>query len=249
MFRKLIIILPIFALAACGGPKESDYKSEVPVTRLTLEQRIAAAQSSLEAARPEESLPALPEALPARINLDIPFYSQAPEGNWDLPWQEACEEASLLLAHAYATSKELSLDDFKSEILAMVEWQNQTFGDYEHSTVEQTARILKEFLAYPNFRILEKPSIEALKKELAQGHALVAPFAGQELGNPFYSGEGPRYHMMVIRGYDEEHFIANDVGTRRGENFIYPYATLMGALHDWHETDMDKGEAKVIVVE
>ncbi|MCR4279964.1 MAG: hypothetical protein NUV82_00890, partial [Candidatus Komeilibacteria bacterium] len=35
--------------------------------------------------------------LPAEYNLDVPFMSQAPHANWDLPYQEACEEASLIM--------------------------------------------------------------------------------------------------------------------------------------------------------
>src|SRR3989344_4828168 len=42
-------------------------------------------------------------ASPARaeVNLKVPFTSQAPTGNWDLPYQEACEEASALMAIRY----------------------------------------------------------------------------------------------------------------------------------------------------
>ena len=32
------------------------------------------------------------------INLDIPFTSQAPSLNWDQPYQDFCEEASILMA-------------------------------------------------------------------------------------------------------------------------------------------------------
>ncbi|MFA6436560.1 MAG: hypothetical protein WCW30_05520, partial [Candidatus Gracilibacteria bacterium] len=65
---------------------------------------------------------------------------------------------------------------------------------------------------------------------------IVAPFAGRYLGNPYFTGKGPIYHSLVIRGYDETHFITNDVGTRHGENFIYEYDVLLNALHDWHDS-------------
>jgi hypothetical protein len=54
--------------------------------------------------------------------------------------------------------------------------------------------------------------------------------------------------MMVIRGYDEKHFITNDVGTKRGQNFIYPYNVIMSAMHEWHDGDMNLGAKKVIVM-
>ena len=99
-----------------------------------------------------------------------------------------------------------------------------------------------------HWKLLDDPSVEDLKQELSQGHPIVAPFAGRQLGNPFYSGEGPLYHMMVIKGYDEEHFITNDVGTKRGESFIYPYQTIISAMHEWHDEDINLGAKKVIVL-
>jgi len=88
-----------------------------------------------------------------------------------------------------------------------------------------------------------------MKWELSQGHVIVAPFAGRQLHNPFYSNEGPYYHMMVIKGYDEKNFITNDVGTRRGQNYAYPYETIMSAMHEWDEDDINLGAKKVIVIE
>jgi hypothetical protein len=43
--------------------------------------------------------------VPATFNLDIPFYAQAPDGNWELPWKEACEEASIILAHYFLADR------------------------------------------------------------------------------------------------------------------------------------------------
>ena len=41
------------------------------------------------------------EALPASLLLEVPFTSQAPFGNWDEPYQEACEEAVMLMLMHY----------------------------------------------------------------------------------------------------------------------------------------------------
>lgn len=249
--QKILLTGAILLLAACTGPNEEDFKSDVPVSQPTSQELEVEAQSSSENETENQvKESAEPEAveLPSEINLNVPFYAQAPEGDWSLPWQEACEESSLVLAHAYATGQSPSLAEFKNQVLAMVDWQNETFGDYEHTTVDQTAQMLEEFLGFNNYQVLESPTIDQLKKELAAGHVIVAPFAGRQLGNPFYSGEGPRYHMLVVRGYDEANFITNDVGTRRGENFIYPHEKFMNALHDWHDSDMSLGGKKVIVL-
>jgi hypothetical protein len=130
----------------------------------------------------------------------------------------------------------------------LVSWQIKNFGDYKHTTIDQTAEMIRGYFKYDRLEVIENPTVEQLKKEIADLNLIVAPFAGRELGNPFYSNEGPLYHMMVIKGYDEKHFITNDVGTKRGEDFIYPYKTIMDNIHDWHETDISLGAKKVIVV-
>lgn len=190
--------------------------------------------------------------LPVAVNLEIPFFVQAPDGNRSLPWKEACEESSLILARHYLAGKELSKTDFKEDILGMVAIQEEIFGNYIDTSIEQTQQIYEAM--YPSFgstKILQDPTIEELKVELAQWHPIVAPFAGKELGNRYFSNGGPRYHMMVIRGYDDAHFYTNDVWTRRWENFPYTYDLIMWALHDlvpeW-EWDINFGEKKVLVL-
>jgi hypothetical protein len=48
------------------------------------------------------------QLLPASVNLDIPFYAQAPDGRRVLPWKEACEEAAIVLGAYYLMDKPLS---------------------------------------------------------------------------------------------------------------------------------------------
>lgn len=240
---KLKIILPIIALlflVSCT-PNEAAYKSTVPVTqRPAFEDRVI--PQEVEKTPTEEVV-----TLPAQINLDVPFYPQAPEADWSMPWQEACEEASIILAYYYATDQDLTKEQFKEDIWGLVDWQVENFGDYIHSTVDQTTQMLEGYFDFTDYFILENPTIEDIQKELAAGHAIVAPFAGRMLENPFYSGEGPYYHMLVIKGYDETHFITNDVGTKRGLNFIYTYDTMISALHDYHVSEIQSAPKRIIV--
>jgi hypothetical protein len=39
--------------------------------------------------------------------------------------------------------------------------------------------------------------------------------------------------MLVIKGYDNNEFITNEVGTKRGDGFKYKYQQLIDAVHDW----------------
>lgn len=234
MKKHLLLLIAPLILAACG-PNEADFKSKIPVTRPALEDRMI-----------EEMVP---EELPESINLDVPFFAQAPDADWSYPWQEACEEASISLAFHYFSAEELTKEKFKKDILDLVDWQNERFGDYWHTTMDQTALMLEEYFGFHDYRIIEDPSIEDLKRELAMGHPIVAPFDGQGLENPFFSDGGPYYHVLVIKGYDAQNFITNDVGTKRGLNFIYPQEKLMEAMHDYHPTNMKLGAKKVIVLQ
>jgi hypothetical protein len=185
--------------------------------------------------------------LPATINHPVTFFPQAPDGNWKLPWAEACEEASIALAAYFIKGKELTRDQFRSDLLALVDRQMELFNDYIHTTVAQTKELYLDFYGGDAY-ILDNPHIDDIKSILAQWHIIVAPFAGRKLGNPYYSGQWPWYHMMVIRGYDDTHFYTNDVWTRRGENFKYSHATIMDALHDLDYKDINQGAKRILVI-
>ncbi len=199
---------------------------------------------------------------PRPINLNVPFYSQAPRGDWGMPYQEACEEASLLLASYYARGEEPTPAEFENDLLAMVDWEVSYFGQFEHTSIDQTAEMARVYLGMTGgegggmgrVEVVEYPSADVLGAILAHGDAIVAPMAGRYLENPYFTGLGPVYHMLVIRGYKGDTFITNDVGTRHGKNYKYREEVLMEALHDWHPsaaTDPEgilKGAKKVLVV-
>ncbi len=67
------------------------------------------------------------------------------------------------------------------------------------------------------------------------------------LGNPNFSGEGPLYHALVLKGYTETTFVTNDPGTRLGADYQYDFDTIMTAMHDWNGGGVENG-AKVVVV-
>ena len=240
----LLVVAALLLLVACT-PDESQFKSDVPVSRPAIEDRVAVDASTSGTEKKAEETPAV---LQDSINLDVTFFPQAPDANWDLPWQEACEEASITLAYHYFVEEPLTKEQFTKDILGLVDWENEHFGDYRHTTVALTAEMLRGYFGFTDYQILEKPTVDSLKTELAAGHIIVAPFAGRMLGNPFYSGEGPYYHSMVIKGYDQKNFITDDVGTKRGLNFIYPYQTLLKALHDYKDADIQTAPARVIVL-
>lgn len=186
--------------------------------------------------------------LPARINLAVPFTSQAPEKNWDQPWQDACEEAAVLMLDAYYKDYGLSPLFAKDEILRMVTWE-ETIGWGGSINIDEVGVLATQFTGYPAPRVIENPTVEDIKEQLASGNPVLAVADGKALPNPYFSGEGPDYHALIIRGYTDTHFITNDPGTQHGENFEYTYGDLLSALRDWNDGDVATGRRVVMVLE
>lgn len=82
-----------------------------------------------------------PTPLPASLNHTVTFFPQAPDGDRSLPRQEACEEASIALANYFVKGKSLSKEQMRADILGLVDRQMELFGDYLHTTIEQTKEL------------------------------------------------------------------------------------------------------------
>src|SRR3989339_50688 len=68
----------------------------------------------------------LTQDLPPSINLSVPFTSQAPQANWDLPYQEACEEASVLMVDWYYKGvEEISIEEADRAILDLITFEEE----------------------------------------------------------------------------------------------------------------------------
>lgn len=191
-----------------------------------------------------------PSSLPSSVRIEVPFASQAPFANWDEVHQETCEEAALLLGQAFAkgetTMTEQTMEDRLQSLLAYQEAQGYVID----VNIAEAAAIARDALGL-QVRILSNVTEADLVRELAAGHPIVAPFAGRELGNPNFTGEGPWYHMLIIIGYDAKNFITNDVGTRRGAGYVYDRDVLMSALHDWTgvKEETNTGPKNVLVID
>ncbi len=194
--------------------------------------------------------------LPASVLLPVPFAPQAPFADWSPPFDEACEEASLLLAEFALRGEPLSKERMAEEIRRMVAWE-EGHGYPIDVTIAELAEIARAYFGRSATVYGGKSvTIDTLKDLLAAGHPVIVPAAGQRLGNPYFSGEGPPYHMLVLRGYEEggffsgEQFITNDPGTKRGEEYRYDADVLLAAIHDWTgaKETIESGRRAVLVI-
>lgn len=196
--------------------------------------------------------------LPTKFDIKVPFASQAPLGDWSMPYQEACEEASMIMVARYYKNEKLDNNIMAEEILKLVKWEEDN-GYPIDLTAEQTAEVLEKYFGF-NPSLNKMVSETEIKKQLVAGNLIIVPLAGRDIGNPYYTQPGPLFHMLLIRGFDEDEFITNDPGTKRGEAYRYRYGDLLWAVHDWvggarefhdprPEPDMRTGERVMIVVE
>lgn len=197
----------------------------------------------------ETVAPPSKKPLPVSALIDVPFMVQAPLANWDAIHEETCEEASLMMVHYFRSREKFgspsSQDD---ELKSLVAWETDQGYPYD-VTAGQVSKIASSYYSMTTGRVIKNPTSEDLKTELAAGRPVIVPAAGRLLGNPNFTGGGPPYHMLVLKGYDSTGFITNDPGTRRGEGYRYSFETLTQAIHDWSgSTSTITSGAKAVLV-
>lgn len=171
---------------------------------------------------------------PKSLILQVPFTAQAPTDKWDR--NEDCEEASITMANAYLngqTQNEMSAADALNAINQLKNWENVNAGYNMNSGADATTH-----MAQGAFGIIVKQikdfTEQDLKSELAKNNVILLPVNARLLGNT-YLDNGPLYHMIVVRGYNEKEFIVNDPGTNSGNGNVYTFDTLKKASSDWDQ--------------
>lgn len=194
-----------------------------------------------------------PVEIPAEVRLDVPFTAQAPTGNWDELHNEACEEASVIMAWAYFNDiTSLPAARVETEITKLTEWQQDNYGYYLSITTPETARMAEQ--VYGLETEVTSYNTETIKQALAEGKLVIVPAQGQLLGNPNFTPPGPPYHMFVITGYytagGVDYFITNDPGTRRGADYEYSFDTVSTAAGNYsHSTkSVNTSDQDIIMV-
>ncbi len=200
--------------------------------------------SGQSAPQPETNTPA---PLPDKAYLKVPFLVQAPFAVWDDLHQEACEEASLIMVKHYIKGTTItSSDSGDKEIINLVNYV-ENHGYKIDVTVAELNQIAKSYYGLKTGRVKTNATVDDIKREITAGKPVIIPAAGKLLPNPNFRAGGPLYHMLVVKGYDENGFITNDPGTRKGEDFHYKFDDLYNALHDWNPQNILEGQKAYLV--
>lgn len=189
-----------------------------------------------------------------RVEHSVAFIVQAPRAQWDDPrFQDACEEASMIMAHAWVTEeRSVSKEDAEEQMETLFVAENKMFGDVIDTSAVDTAQF---FTSHFGHRADVKMGVkmEDLYDIVAQGNIIIAPTNGKALNNPNFTDGGPERHMLVIIGFDRENkeFITNDPGTRLGRGYKYKDSVLYNAIRDYptgHKEAIQGAQKNVIVI-
>lgn len=176
------------------------------------------------------------------IVLPVPFTVQAPQKEWkDSRFQDACEEASVIMAVKWARGEKISNDEkgrqaIHDEIVKMAAYQLKKYKNYHDTSAADTGtRLLSSYFNYTNWEVKKNITIKEMISYLEKGKIVIVPTDGRLLKNPYFTAPGPERHMLVIKGYNykTKRFITNDPGTKKGENYEYPEKVLYSAIVDY----------------
>ena len=195
-----------------------------------------------------------PTSIPAKHLIKTAFVPQAPEKNWDQPWQDSCEEAALLTVHYYYQNQNPDIVTIVTDIQNMIDYENQNQLTKDVN-LDQMAQIAAQYLSYQT-EIISNPTLDQIKSYLLSDIPIIIPANGKQLfaENHFFTNGGPFYHNLVILGYDDkkQQFTVHDVGTQHGAYFKYSYRLLLDSIHDFpasgHKEDINSGAKNILIL-
>lgn len=196
----------------------------------------------------------IPTKIPDKHLIKTTFVPQAPEQNWDQPWQDACEEAALLTVVYYYQNQQPNLDTIKSDLEKIFVFEKSKGWSHDVN-LDQMAIIASELFSFKS-EIIVQPTLDQIKEKIAQNIPVIVPANGKTLfkENRNFTHGGPYYHNLTILGYDDfrHKFTVHDVGTRKGAYFQYTYQLLFDSVHDFpisgKKEDIDSGPKNVLVL-
>ena len=237
MYKILVILISIYILSSCSSK----------VTKVT--QIINKIETATETIIPKPTV-ILESGIPDYFFNKTAFIPQAPEKNWDQPWQDTCEEAAILTVKYYFENKTPDIQTLLSDYKILIDKSNS-----HDINLAQMSQIAADLYNYDS-KIIDNPDTDTIEKYLSQGHILIAPANGQTLyqENKYFKNGGPLYHNIVILGYDhvKQKFIVHDVGTQFGAYFKYSYQVLMSSIHDLptsgDKKDINQGTPRLLLL-
>ena len=249
---KFLVLLFLTALIALGAfyllhRRASNQSMPAPKTAVTFDGPTDTPKKETPNDTPNEAA----KPLPPSLLIKVPFTTQAPTANWDELHNEACEEASAIMANAYfdgtPADQTLTVSLVEGEINKLTHWQDEHQGYHLDQTTAETSVMIEAMYGLKTKQLGLSES--EIKQALAENKLVLISFNGRALHNPHYKQPGPIHHMMVITGWTEDgKFITNDPGTKFGKNYQYDYKTLFDAAADWDHSTNNVDDTKKFMI-
>lgn len=193
----------------------------------------------------------LPTTTRAAVILDVPFTVQAPYNTWRVqPFQDACEEATIIMAESYYTGEDLTPRYVRRRILDFVAYEKKYFGFHQDTDAHHTERLIDEQSKIWG-TVVESPTIDQIKEQIDLGRPVIHIAYSPMLKNPNFRVRMNPYHVLLIIGYDDarKEFITHDPGTRFGKNYRYPMQRIIDSNHDFQKPNKGTGRKVMIFTE
>lgn len=186
------------------------------------------------------------------VLLKVPYTSEIPNGSWTKPWNNACEEASVVMVKGYyfgyeTITKKIAMSDMSP----LFKIEDKIFGGNADTDAARTAKLINEYTDF-SAKVKTKPTLEEIKNELNEGRPIIAMLNMKNIVNKYhrFRAGGSYYHVFVIIGYDDntQEFITNDNGNAtNGAGYRFKYDDIMKNLHDFnHNTKRADGPPRVL---
>lgn len=189
------------------------------------------------------------------VLLKVPYTTEVPSGSWVKPWNNACEEASIVMTEGYHFGYETMPKNVAIKNMSpLFKIEDKIFGSNADTDTIRTTKLINDYSDIVA-KIITNPTIEEIINELNEGHPVIAMLNMKKIINKYHHFRvgGSYYHVLVIIGYDEtsQEFITNDNGnTVTGAGYHFKYDDIMKNLHDFnHKTRRADGPARVLFTE
>jgi hypothetical protein len=144
--------------------------------------------------------------------------------------EESCEEAALLMIHAYLGGDRRPLiepAEADRELLAMKRWQVAHWGAERDLPLARLGELALQYYGH-SYQVMPA-NVEGIQRQLALGRPVMLPVMTHGLGNAHY-GARSVYHILVLTGFDATGAIANDAGVKEGRGYRYSWAQVFNAM-------------------
>jgi len=174
--------------------------------------------------------------------LDIKFYSQFPLDiatgvKYDEPYQNFCEESSLLNWYYYLIWKQPSLKEYNKDLLKLKEIEDLILDWwYKHTSLEDTLKLLIAFQEDDQkvfWEIIQNPTLKLIKENISKWNPVIVPLYWKWLTNPLFREWWPIYHNIIIKGFKNDIFIVNEVWVSNWDWFKYKQDELMNNIYNY----------------